>query len=167
MGTEATSGRGRRRTRIARLFALPEANFFVFGYLVHYPWELLQTPLFAHLAEVPHWQGVKFCSAAALGDALLTLVAYWIAASTDGRRWMLDLGRRAVAVYLAAGLLATVGLEWLNTTVLGRWEYSPVMPTLPLLGTGLSPLVQWILLPLLVLGIVHRQLQGERTAHTS
>jgi len=158
--TEAASGRTSRQSLLARLLALPEANLFVFGFLIHYPWELLQTPLFAHLAEAPHWQGVQFCSAAALGDAFLTLVAYWVAAATDGRRWILDLDRRAVVVYLVVGLVATIGLEWLNTTVLGRWQYSPFMPTVPLVGTGLSPLLQWTLLPPLVLGIVYRQLRG-------
>ena len=143
-----------------RLFTLPEANLFVFGFLVHYPWEFLQVPLFAGLAEAPHWEGVKFCSGAALGDAALTVVAYWLAAMVAGRRWIVEIPGRAVAVYLATGLIATVSLEWVNAEVLGRWEYAGAMPTLPLLGTGLSPLAQWILLPLLVLGIVRRQLRG-------
>lgn len=148
---------------MGRLLGLPEANLFVFGFLVHYPWELLQTPLFGHLAQAPHWQGVKFCSAAALGDAVLTVVAYWCAAALDGRDWIRRLPRRAIAVYLLAGVVATVALEWLNTSVLDRWEYGAAMPTLPLLGTGLSPLLQWIVLPPLVLGIVHRQIQGGRS----
>lgn len=144
----------------ARLLALPEGNLLVFGLLLHYPWEFLQVPLFAGLAEAPHWEAVKFCSGAALGDAALTVVAYWLAAMVAGRRWIVELPGRAVAVYLAAGLIATVSLEWVNAEVLGRWEYAGAMPTLPVLGTGLAPLVQWLVLPVLVLGIVRRQLRG-------
>jgi hypothetical protein len=32
------------------------------------------------------------------------------------------------------------------------------MPTVPLLGTGLAPFLQWLVLPPLVVGIVARQL---------
>lgn len=155
-----SGGDGGGESGPGRLFTLPEANLFVFGFLVHYPWEFLQVPLFAGFAEAPHWEAVKFCSGAALGDAVLTVVAYWVAAGVGGRRWIAELPRRAVTLYLATGLVVTVALEWLNAGALGRWEYSPAMPTLPLLGTGLSPLAQWLVLPLLVLGIVRRQLRG-------
>ncbi|MSQ72711.1 MAG: hypothetical protein EXR27_15690 [Betaproteobacteria bacterium] len=39
----------------------------------------------------------------------------------------------------------TVFSEWLNTSVLGAWTYSSLMPVIPLLGTGLSPFMQWLL----------------------
>lgn len=157
---EGAHGRREGKSPATWLLACPEANLFFFGFLVHYPWEFLQVPLFSGLAQAPHWEAVKFCSLAALGDAGLTVLAYWLAATTDGRRWILELPRRAVTVYLAAGLLATVFLEWLNGDVLGRWEYAEAMPTLPLVGTGLSPVVQWMLLPLVVLFVVRRQLRG-------
>ena len=160
MSPSGGTARRRKNAWPTRLLALPDGNLFVFGFLVHYPWELLQVPLFAGLGEAPHWEAVKFCSGAALGDAALTVVAYWLAAMVAGRRWIFELPGRAVAVYLAAGLIATIGLEWVNAEVLGRWEYTGAMPTLPLLGTGLSPLAQWLVLPLLVLGIVSRQLRG-------
>ncbi|WP_205527550.1 hypothetical protein [Halomonas sp. JS92-SW72] len=34
------------------------------------------------------------------------------------------------------------------------------MPTLPLLGTGLAPLLQWLLLPPLIVWLARRQLLG-------
>lgn len=45
-----------------------------------------------------------------------------------------------------------------RTRVLNLWQYTEAIPTLPLLGTGLSPLLQWSLLPPLVLWLVRRQL---------
>ena len=41
----------------------------------------------------------------------------------------------------------TVVSEWLNTSVTQSWAYTKAMPTLPPLGTGLAPLLQWLLLP--------------------
>lgn len=51
---------------------------------------------------------------------------------------------------LAAG--CTVDSEWLNVNVRGSWAYAPLMPTVPLLGTGLSPVLQWIGIPTAALG---------------
>lgn len=154
---------GRRRGLgwLEALAALPEANLLFFAFLVNYPWEFLQVPLFVGLAEAPHWQAVKFCSAAALGDAVLTLALFWLVAAVErDRRWIRRPPLRAVALFVGAGLGATVVLEWLATGPLDRWHYAPSMPTVPLFGTGLSPVVQWLVLPLVVLGIVRRQLAG-------
>lgn len=41
----------------------------------------------------------------------------------------------------------TVYSEWMNTTVRKTWQYSNLMPTLPLLGTGVSPFTQWLIVP--------------------
>ena len=58
------------------------------------------------------------------------------------------------SVYLAAtvtGVTYTIYSEWLNTTVRQSWAYSEWMPVLPVTGTGLSPLLQWIVVPTLAL----------------
>jgi len=51
----------------------------------------------------------------------------------------------------------TIFSEWLNTTLF-RWSYSDLMPTLKLAGIeiGLSPLLQWLLLPPLALFLARR-----------
>ena len=56
--------------------------------------------------------------------------------------------RAAAAV--ALGLAYTVYSEHLNLAR-GAWAYSESMPTLPWLGTGLTPLAQWLLIPALSL----------------
>lgn len=62
----------------------------------------------------------------------------------------------APAVFFAFGLLATIGLEYLNTDIAGRWTYDASMLVLPLLGTGLSPVLQWVFVPMLVLWYMRR-----------
>lgn len=37
--------------------------------------------------------------------------------------------------------------EWLNIVVTKRWEYSELMPVVPIIDAGLSPLLQWVILP--------------------
>ena len=61
--------------------------------------------------------------------------------------WPIQRSGRVVAVTMTAGLAYTVFSEWLNTEVRRSWAYSDLMPVLPPLGTGLSPLLQWLVVP--------------------
>lgn len=132
-----------------------------FGLLLNYPWEMLQAPFFAGVPEMGHWDAVRKCSWTTLGDAGLLVGAFWVAAAVQRTRaWMARPRPLAVAAFLAAGLLATIALEWLATNAWDRWQYAARMPTLPGLGTGLVPLLQWLVLPPLLIWIVRRQLHG-------
>lgn len=145
---------------IRRLLDLPELNVFVFGFLLNLPWEFLQTPFYEGIASAPHWESTRLCTQAAVGDAAMTLVAFWVvSAAAATREWVLRPTRRQVAAFVLTGLSLTAVFEWLATGVLERWTYTDAMPTLPLLGTGLLPLLQWTLLPPLILWFVGRQLR--------
>lgn len=63
-------------------------------------------------------------------------------------RWL-----RIAVLTVLGGVVFTIFSEWLNTEVLRNWAYSEWMPTLEMAGVevGLSPLLQWILLPPLAL----------------
>jgi hypothetical protein len=49
--------------------------------------------------------------------------------------------------------LATRGL-WISS-----WTYAPSMPIVPGTGVGLAPLLQWLLLPPVVVWLVQRQIR--------
>ncbi|MGQ7794054.1 hypothetical protein ACUN0C_16730 [Faunimonas sp. B44] len=111
-------------------------------------WEAAQLPLYTlwrdgTTAEIAF--AVAHCTA---GDVLIGLTALLgglLAAGGD--RWP---GERFGAVALTTigiGLGYTVYSEWLNTEVGGAWAYSNLMPILPGIGTGLSPLAQWLVIP--------------------
>ena len=63
-----------------------------------------------------------------------------------------------MASFIAIGLVITILGEWVLTEVIDRWTYAASMPTLPGLGTGLLPLLQWMVLPPLFDWCVRRQL---------
>src|SRR3546814_8869398 len=54
---------------------------------------------------------------------------------------------RAAAIAIAFGLAYTIFSEWLNIVVRESWAYSDLMPVIPLIDTGLSPVTQWIVIP--------------------
>lgn len=143
----------------AGVMGLPEINVAIFAFLLNYPWEFLQVPFFAEMATAPHWDAVRFCTRATFGDAGIALVAFWlVAVGARSRLWILRPTAGHIAGFAGVGIAITVGFEWLATEVWDRWAYSAAMPTLPLLGTGVLPLLQWTVLPPMIVWFVRRQL---------
>jgi hypothetical protein len=140
---------------------LPEFNVAVFAFLLNYPWEFSQVPLFAGVADAPHWTAIKGCAIAALGDAVIMLVAYWfVAVIARSRHWIAVPTAAHLMLFVAVGVTITVVIEQLALRGLWfkSWSYSPLMPVIPGIGVGLSPLLQWLVLPPLTAWFVRRQL---------
>lgn len=135
----------------------PEVDLLALSFLGHFAWEILQAPLFSSMNQVDHFAGIYICLKATLGDLAIALAAFWTAAVLGrSRRWFALPGRRATTVFFTVGLLLTIGLEHLHTEITGRWAYDEAMPLLPVIGTGLAPILQWIFVPLLVLWYLRR-----------
>lgn len=141
-----------------RVLGEPEPNVVIFSFLLNFVWELWQVPFFAFVPAAPHWEGILTCTRATLGDAGISLFAFWVAAlAVRSRSWIEQGNRTAAALFLGVGVAVTVLVEWLATEVLSRWSYAPSMPVLPWIGTGLLPLLQWLIVPPVVLWFVRRQ----------
>ena len=56
------------------------------------------------------------------------------------------------------GLAYTIFSEWLNVVVRASWGYSDWMPIVPIFGLriGLSPLMQWLVVPAAALALASR-----------
>ena len=55
------------------------------------------------------------------------------------------------------GIGYTVFSEWLNTQVRQSWSYTEAMPLLPPFGTGLTPFLQWVIVPAIAFGYVRQK----------
>lgn len=139
----------------------PELPVALFSFLLHFVWEFLQVPTYAGMAEMAHWHGIKLCTSATIGDVGFALTAFWTASLVARtRHWMDDLAAMPVVVFLGIGIALTIGFEFYYTEITYRWTYSDLMPLVPPFGTGLSPLVQWIVIPPIVLWMSRRHLAG-------
>ncbi len=132
-------------TRGRRLWVI-----FVVGTLVNYAWELAQTPLYEGIGSFSRllWH----CLLASLGDGLLVLLIYaagWIAFRQSD--WYVRPGWRGYLLMLATGLLIAVAIEWVAMGVADQWRYSERMPRV--LGIGLAPIAQMLILPPLIFRI--------------
>lgn len=147
--------------RLQALTRCPEFNVALFALLLNYPWEFLQVPLFEGMSQAPHWHAVQSCSRAAVGDAVISLLAFEVVSLWAGARaWVMRPTAPMVFGFIACGVFTTVVIERLALAGLWmeRWSYSTLMPILPGLEVGVSPIAQWVVLPPLVLWLVRRQL---------
>ena len=118
-------------------------------------WELAQLPLYTiYETGTPSWIAfaVAHCTA---GDVLIALACYGAAAlATRSLRWPLERPMAGGGTATLAGLGYTAFSEWLNVSVRGAWEYAAAMPTI--YGIGVAPLLQWLLIPPLMVFLVRR-----------
>ena len=122
-------------------------------------WEIAHLPLYTIW-----WTGTnREITVAALhcagGDFLISTAALTIAAMMTWFFGWQPFGWRMVGTAIALGMGYTILSEWLNVSAWRSWSYSSAMPTLPWLGTGLSPLLQWVVVPAVAFATTaqHRQ----------
>lgn len=120
-------------------------------------WEIAQLPLYQLWAQAPPATLAYVVIHCTLADmligvlALLAALAATRAGPLEHWRW-----RRVGAVAVGFGLAYTAFSEWLNTTVRMSWAYSEWMPLTPFIPLGVSPLLQWLLLPAVALAWARR-----------
>lgn len=124
-------------------------------------WETGHLPLYSIWHTAPMRElafAIVHCVAGDLLIATAALVLALVAGGTSS--WPED-----VRVYWRVGLIAivlgavyTLFSEWMNVEVRKTWTYSSAMPILPGTGTGLSPLAQWILVPMAAFCVARRKL---------
>lgn len=114
----------------------------------NFAWEVAQLPLYTLWTEGSPAEiawAVLHCTA---GDGVIGATALALAlVLTRARDWPLSGFGQVAAIATLLGVAVTVALEWLNVEVRGNWAYAAAMPRLPPLGTGLLPVLQWLLLP--------------------
>lgn len=142
---------------LAEMQSLPDWTRALRWYLggslvVHLLWEVLQLPLYTLWNKGTLREQAFAVIHCTVGDAMIAGLSLLMALAIFGRPSWPKSGTRPVwLLTLLLGVSYTIYSEWLNVSVRGSWAYSDLMPTLPVLGTGLAPLLQWIVVPTLVL----------------
>ncbi|MEO1169853.1 MAG: hypothetical protein AAFW97_14185 [Pseudomonadota bacterium] len=140
----------------------PEVQIALFGFLAAFLWEMWQMPFYDQ-SGLAFMDMVKGCSLGSLGDAGIMVLAYraaaWIVGSRD---WIIDLPRKAVFAYLATGLMITVAIEHIAINIEFGWRYSTLMPLEPVFGTGMVPIIMWVIVPMATLWLVRRPIPSSK-----
>lgn len=129
------------RSRAALVVLLGAAASMMFA------WEMAQAPLYSDMAGLSWLEGTKRCLLATAGDLGILLAAALVPAALTRRLDWICLPRLwpPVALVCIAFAIST-GFER-HAVSAGRWVYGTNMPMVPLLGIGLAPAIQWLLIP--------------------
>jgi hypothetical protein len=115
-------------------------------------WEVAQMPLYTLWSEGSPAEVIRAVPHCTAGDGV-------IGAAALGSAWLLTAARGWPAQGSGRVAVAAVALEWLNVEPWRNWAYAAAVPRVPPLATGLSPILQWLLLPPLCL-LAARRLAG-------
>lgn len=113
-------------------------------------WEFAHMPLYT-LWETGSRGEIVFAAVHCTGGDILIATSALLAALLllGSRQWPEAGYRRVVLAAVLIGLGYTMFSEWLNIEVREAWAYRDLMPVIPVVGAGLSPAAQWIVLPIL------------------
>lgn len=116
--------------------------------LANLVWEFAHMPLYT-IWETGTASELAFAAVhCTFGDILIALSAVMLPLfllRTDV--WPAVGYRRVAALTVLLGLAYTLFSEWLNIEIREAWAYRDLMPVIPLLDAGLSPVLQWLVIP--------------------
>ncbi len=123
-------------------------------------WEAAHLPLYT-IWRTGTWRENAFAVVHCTGGDLLIGTASLILALVLAGHQAWPARRFGLVATLAMvfGLAYTTFSEWLNIVIRQSWAYSELMPVLSLGGfdLGLSPLAQWIVVPLIAFVVARRR----------
>lgn len=132
----------------------------------HFIWELLQLPLYtiwheANTGELAY--AIIHCTG---GDFLIATEALIVALAVTGMgSWPRERFGRVAVLTVLLGVTYTMFSEWLNVEVRRSWGYTELMPRLPVIGTGVAPLMQWFVVPAVALWWSRRPIAKAQLSH--
>lgn len=113
-------------------------------------WEFLHMPFYT-LWRTGTWREIIVAAVHCTGGDILIAMSCLVIALflVGGNDWPDTKFRAVAAITIVLGVAVTAFLEWLNVIVRAAWAYSELMPVFPLFGfqIGVSPLLQWIVVP--------------------
>ena len=118
------------------------------AFFLNLVWEIAQGPLYSgYVYDLNH---ISFCALASVADMLMVLLLYFaFSLFYKDPYW---LGRMTISNVISLVLIGGIGaiLGELRHLAAGSWSYSDAMPLLPYVEVGLSPVLQFMMLPTLI-----------------
>lgn len=120
----------------------------IISFLLNSIWELAHSPLYLwHQYDFEH---VLICALASLADTVIVLIMIFLFGLLfKNVFWVNHLTVSRIIVLAMVGAIgAIIGEMW--HTSKGDWAYADYMPLIPWLGVGVSPVLQFTILPLII-----------------
>ncbi|MEO9885748.1 MAG: hypothetical protein ABJR05_16840 [Balneola sp.] len=137
-----------KRTENKNLYKKQVIAISVYAFILNFIWEVSQGPLFSDY--VYDFQHISFCALASVADLIMVLLLYFVFSVTlKDPFWIRNFNLFKVLSLLFIGGAGAILGEWRHLSE-GNWSYTESMPVLPIIEVGLTPLLQFIVLPILI-----------------
>lgn len=141
------------------LLSAPETNIFLFAFLLNFVYEVWQAPYYEFYGAPSLADKIKDLTHCSFGDAVIILIsALFVSLLARSRYWVLKPTRKLMLLFTSVGLVTTLVIETYRVNVSKVYG----VPVLAVPGLGMSSLavLQWIILPPLILAMARRHLVG-------
>lgn len=145
--------------RSLRLLAAPETNLFLFAFLLNFVYEVWQSPFYEFYKSPSLGEKVVDLTHCSMGDGVIILVSSWgVGVLERSRYWILRPDRRLTFLFTSIGLGITLVIETYRVNV-SRSYGVPVL-AVPILGMSALAVLQWVVLPPIILYLAGRHMRG-------
>ena len=116
------------------------------AFVLNLIWEIAQVRLYTIWAEADGMRIAWSLLHCSLGDVMITLAMFALAGMVLRRAdWPASRPWTGGVIVVLGAIAFTAWSEWYNVYRAGNWGYTASMPLI--FGIGLSPLLQWLILP--------------------
>jgi hypothetical protein len=133
---------------------VPELNLSFLAFFLNFFWEVVHTYFYTlkDSAFDIMLSGWLHCT---LGDVMITVGSFWLVSLMSfNRKWFLSLNRVNFIGFIMVGVAYTFFSEWANVQIFRSWGYNESMPIIPWTTVGLVPVLQWVVIPSVVILLV-------------
>lgn len=125
-------------------------SYILYSTVGHLIWEMAHVPLYTIWVEGT-WGEIAFAVTHSTGGDLLIAMSTLLLALflVGGHAWPSERAGRVLLLAVVSGVAYTIFSEWLNIVIRAAWAYRDIMPVVPIINAGLTPLLQWIIVPTL------------------
>ena len=120
----------------------------ILAFVLNFAWEIIQVPLYKNnVYDVRH---ISFCALATLADVIMVILIYFgFALVYKNAFWIKNINIRSALLLILTGGIGAILAEMRHLSK-ADWAYSSSMPIIPLVNAGISPVLQFMLLPILI-----------------
>lgn len=130
----------------------------VTSFVLNFVWELVQGPLYEGFEyDLKH---ISFCALASIADMLMVFILLFaFGLIYKNVFWIKSMDVNKVLLLMFVGFSGAILAEVLHT-LRGDWSYAYTMPLLPVVDVGISPVIQFTILPWLIFMIGDKYKKG-------
>ena len=142
-----------------QILAAPETNLFLFAFLINFVYEVWQAPYYEFYSSPSLADKVRDLTHCSFGDGMIILVCSWVvSALVRSRNWVLHPTPKLTFLFTSIGLAITLVIETYRVNV--SQVYGVPVFAVPILGISGLAVIQWIILPPLILYLARRHIVG-------